>query len=147
MLSNGTKAPLFRAESTQGLIDLAEYVGTRPIVLIFYPMDDTPGCTKQLCAVRDAEPSYTGFNALVLGVNPGSKESHEKFAAKHGYDFPLVVDTSGEIRSQYEIGKTLGFLTQQRVVIVIDLEGKIAFAEKGLRPTEEILDVLKRIAG
>ncbi|USB32239.1 peroxiredoxin [Paenibacillus sp. YPG26] len=147
MLSKGTTAPLFRAASTQGWVDLAEHVGTRPIVLIFYPMDDTPGCTKQLCAVRDAEPSYAGLNALVLGVNPGSLESHEKFAAKHGYDFPLVVDTNGEIRSQYEIGKTFGFLTQQRVVIVIDLEGKIAFAEKGLRPTEEILEVLKQITG
>ncbi|MBP2001300.1 peroxiredoxin Q/BCP [Paenibacillus shirakamiensis] len=143
MLKVGCKAPVFEADSTKGHIHLQEVIGKQPIVLIFYPMDDTPGCTKQLCAVRDAEPSYSGYGALVLGVNPGTKESHEKFAAKHGYDFPLVSDTDNQIRSHYDVGKTLGILTQQRVVYVIGLDGNIAFAEKGLRATDEILGVLK----
>lgn len=145
MLSVGNQAPVFRAESTKGTIELKDYIGKQPVVLIFYPMDDTPGCTKQLCAVRDAEPSYAGFNALVLGINPATKDSHQKFAAKHGYDFPLIADQNGEIRDQYKVGKMLGFLAQQRVVYVIGLDGSIAYAEKGLRPTEEILAVLQQI--
>ncbi|GIP21222.1 peroxiredoxin [Paenibacillus sp. J22TS3] len=146
MLSVGALAPAFRADSTKGTIDLAEVMGRQPIVLIFYPMDDTPGCTKQLCAVRDAEPSYAGYGALVLGVNPGTLESHQKFAAKHNYDFPLIADVDGRIRHLYEVGKTLGFLTQQRIVYIIGLDGRIVYAEKGLRPTEEILSALEEIS-
>ncbi|MBD3919552.1 peroxiredoxin [Paenibacillus sp. PR3] len=146
MLTVGTKAPLFEADSTQGTINLAQYVGKQPIVLIFYPMDETPGCTKQLCAVRDSRALYARHNAIVLGVNPASLEHHRQFAEKHNYDFPLVVDDGGDIRKSYGVGKFLGLIAQQRVVFIIDQEGKIVFAEKGLRPTEEILGVLQSLS-
>lgn len=139
MLKPGEQAPLFQADSTQGTINLTNLLGQKPIVLIFYPMDETPGCTKQLCAVRDAESEYAERGAAVLGVNSASKDSHAKFAAKQGYRFPLMVDEGGAIRRLYGVGKSLGFLTQQRTVFVIDLEGRIAFAEKGLPSTEAIL--------
>ena len=142
MLKPGTKAPLFTGESTQGPIRLEDYIGSRPIVLIFYPMDETPGCTKQLCAVRDSKDLYAGHNALVMGINSGSLEHHRKFSDKHDYDFPLVVDEDGSIRKAYDVGKILGFAMQQRIVYVIDQSGSIVFAEKGLRPTEEIIGVL-----
>jgi thioredoxin-dependent peroxiredoxin len=146
MLPIGSKAPLFEADSTQGTINLAQYVGKQPIVLIFYPMDETPGCTKQLCAVRDSRALYARHNAVVLGVNPASLEHHRQFAEKNNYDFPLVVDNGGDIRKSYGVGKFLGLIAQQRVVFIIDQEGKIIFAEKGLRPTEEILGVLQSLS-
>jgi len=145
MLSVGTQAPLFEADSTAGTIKLSHYIGQQPIVLIFYPMDETPGCTKQLCAVRDSRSLYARYDALVMGVNPASLEHHRKFAEKQGYDFPLVVDSGGEIRKAYDVGKMLGLIAQQRVVFVIGRDGKIAFAQKGNRPTEEIIGVLQSL--
>ncbi|XOK63361.1 peroxiredoxin [Paenibacillus elgii] len=102
MLAIGTKAPAFAAESTQGTVRLADHLGKRPIVLIFYPKDNTPICTKQLCAVRDSKAQYADYDALMLGVNPGSLEEHRQFSQKFGYDFPLVTDSGETIRQLYD---------------------------------------------
>ncbi|TBL81292.1 peroxiredoxin [Paenibacillus thalictri] len=144
MLEIGSHAPDFTAESTQGEVRLADHLGKRPIVLIFYPKDETPICTKQLCAVRDSKTRYAEFDALVLGVNPGSIDEHRRFAAKHRYDFPLISDHDQAIRQKYGVGELLfGLLGQQRIVFVIGKDGKIAYARKGNRPTDEIVAVLR----
>lgn len=144
MLAVGTPAPAFTAESTQGTIRLADHLGQRPVVLIFYPKDETPICTKQLCAVRDSGAQYAEFDALVLGINPGSLEGHRQFSSKFKYDFPLIADHGESIRQAYAVGQTLfGLLGQQRVVYVIGSEGKIVHAAKGNRPTSEILGALR----
>jgi thioredoxin-dependent peroxiredoxin len=147
MLEIGAKAPLFEAESTKGLIKLGDFIGKQPVVLIFYPKDETPVCTKQLCAVRDSKELYARYNALVLGVNPGSLEEHRQFSQKFLYDFPLVTDKDEGIRQKYEVGKLfLPFLGQQRVVFVISKEGTIVYARKGKRPTAEIIQALEQNA-
>ncbi|AJY73381.1 peroxiredoxin [Paenibacillus beijingensis] len=142
MLRIGDQAPLFEANSTEGLIRLQDYIGRQPVVLIFYPMDETPGCTKQLCAVRDSKALYAAHHAVVMGINSGSLEQHHKFASAQGYDFPLVADANGSIRRRYAVGKMLGIVLQQRVVYVIGKNGRIQFAKKGLPPTEEIIAAL-----
>lgn len=142
MLAVGTKAPTFVAESTKGRIDLASYLGEKNVVLIFYPMDETPTCTKQLCAVRDAASAYAARDTVVLGVNPAGLEKHQRFAQRQGYDFPLVVDERGRIRKAYDVGKMLGLIAQERVVYGIGLDGRIVYARKGNPPTEEILAAL-----
>jgi len=147
MLNVGDKAPVFEAESTQGTVRLEEMIGKRPIVLIFYPKDETPGCTAQLCAVRDGKASYEAVGAAVIGVNPGTVEEHERFAARHGFDFPIVADTSGSIRTRYGVGKILGLFLQQRIVYVIDKQGRIAYAKKGSPSTDEIVQAIERSAG
>lgn len=148
MLSIGQEAPVFRAESTEGPIDLGRYLGKQPLVLIFYPKDETPICTRQLCAVRDSKAQYARYNALVLGVNPGDLASHKSFAAKHGYDFPLLSDTDKTINRLYDVGDMLfGWIGQHRVVYVIGKSGKILYAHRGNRPTGEILAVLEQDAG
>lgn len=145
MLDLGSVAPLFEAESTQGMIKLKDYIGKRPIVLIFYPKDETPICTKQLCAVRDSKAQYAEYDALVLGVNPGSLADHQRFSNKFSYDFPLISDTGEAIREQYDVGKMfLPFLGQQRIVFVISKAGTIIYARKGNRPTTEILKALEQ---
>jgi thioredoxin-dependent peroxiredoxin len=144
LLPLGAAAPSFEAESTTGTINLGDYIGKQPIVLIFYPKDETPICTKQLCAVRDSKAQYEKLNALVLGINPGSLEEHQKFSSKFLYDFPLVTDHGEAIRRKYDVGKQfLSFLGQQRIVFVISISGKIVYARKGNRPTHEILRALK----
>lgn len=147
MLNIGDKAPVFEAESTQGTVRLEEMIGKRPIVLIFYPKDETPGCTAQLCAVRDGKARYEAVGAAVIGVNPGTVEEHERFAARHGFDFPIVADTSGSIRTRYGVGKILGLFLQQRIVYVIDKQGRIAYAKKGSPSTDEIVQAIERSAG
>ncbi|MDF2660221.1 MAG: peroxiredoxin [Paenibacillus sp.] len=144
MLQIGEPAPLFEAESTQGTVKLGELIGKRPVVLIFYPMDETPGCTAQLCAVRDSKKQYESIGAVVIGVNPAGMDAHRKFAANHGLDFPIAVDEGGSIRKMYGVGKMLGLFLQQRVVYGIDKQGKIAFARKGSPSAEEIVAALGR---
>lgn len=145
MLQPGAKAPLFEAESTKGTVRLADYIGKQPVVLIFYPKDETPICTKQLCAVRDSKEQYAKYNALVVGVNTGSVEEHRQFAGKFMYDFPLISDRDDAIVQQYDVGYQLfKFLGRQRIVFVIGRDGNIAFARKGNRPTEEILAALEQ---
>ncbi len=144
MLNIGDKAPLFTAQSTQGTINLADYVGTKSIVLIFYPMDDTPGCTAQLCAVRDSKALYARMNAIAFGVNSSSLESHLAFAEKHRYDFPIIVDENSTIRKAYDVGKMLGLFAQQRIVYIIKPDGTIGYAKKGLPPTEELMQAIQQ---
>lgn len=145
MLQPGAKAPLFEAESTKGTIRMADIIGKQPIVLIFYPKDETPICTKQLCAVRDSKAQYAKYNALVVGVNPGSLEEHEQFSTKFMYDFPLISDKNEAILQKYDVGYQLfKFLGQQRIVFVIGRDGNIAYARKGNRPTAEILAALEQ---
>jgi peroxiredoxin Q/BCP len=142
MLEVGQPAPLFQANSTQGTIKLSDYISKQPIVLIFYPMDDTPGCTAQLCAVRDSKALYAKYDAVVFGVNQGDVNSHQAFADKHGYDFPIISDADSSIRKAYDVGKVLGLFLQQRIVYVIGRDGTIAFARKGTPSTEEIVAVM-----
>ncbi|WP_199622093.1 peroxiredoxin [Paenibacillus alkalitolerans] len=143
MVKVGDQAPAFEADSTKGIIRLQDHLGKRPIILIFYPMDNTPGCTKQLCAVTDSKSDYEQLDALVLGVNAANVNEHGRFASKFGYGFPLVADEGGRIRKLYGIGKVLGFLVQQRTVVAIDKEGRVAAVIKGNPPTEQILSVLR----
>ncbi|MEK3909737.1 peroxiredoxin [Paenibacillus sp. FSL H7-0331] len=142
MLAIGQQAPSFNAESTQGPLHLSDYFGKQPVVLIFYPKDETPICTKQLCAVRDSKTEYAVYNALVVGVNPGSLAEHKQFSQKFRYDFPLISDQGDQVRHLYDVGKMF-LLGQQRCVFVIDKDGIIVYAKKGNRPTAEILNALK----
>jgi peroxiredoxin Q/BCP len=143
MLSIGHKAPSFKAESTKGPVLLSDYLGKQPVVLIFYPKDETPICTKQLCAVRDSKEQYAEYDAVVLGINPGSIAEHEQFSKKFLYDFPLISDQGEQIRHLYDVGR-LFLLGQQRCVFVIGTDESIVYAKKGNRPTMEIVDALRK---
>jgi peroxiredoxin Q/BCP len=149
MLKVGQPSPVFEADSTLGTIRLADYLGKQPIVLIFYPRDETLICTKQLCEVRDSKARYAQYNTLVLGVNPGTLEEHQQFAQKNQYDFPLVTDSEGKIRKQFDVSqpflsmKLLGML-QERIVFVVGKSGKILYARKGNPPTHEILQAIEQ---
>lgn len=143
MLPIGTKAPLFRADSTRGLIDLQEYMGKKNIVLIFYPGDDTPVCTKQLCAVQDHYAAFEHAETVVFGVNPADRAKKEAFAGKFSYRFPLIVDADQSIRQSYSVGKILGLFFQQRIVYIIGKSGNIVYAKKGNPPVSELLQALE----
>ena len=103
-------------------VRLADYRGTRAVVLFFYPKDDTPICTAEACAFRDAYEEFTSAGAEVVGVSSDSAESHAAFARRHRLPFPIVSDRDGAVRRLYGVPRTLGFLPG-RVTYVIDREG------------------------
>ena len=136
-LQAGTLAPNFHNVSATGnkTISLADFQG-KYVVMVFYPKDQTPGCTRQLCALRDDFTEFQGLNAEVIGVNPGSLESHERFVAKENYPFPILVDADRSIAQNYHAAKPEGGI--QRTVYIIGPDGTILFGEQGM-PTDEVL--------
>jgi peroxiredoxin Q/BCP len=109
LLPVGSEAPLFEAQTTDGgHITLSQFRGSKAVLLMFYPKDDTPGCTRQMCAARDESAEYEEAGVRRFGVNPGGMESHRKFADKYMLDFPLIVDPDAEIASAYGVLKENG---------------------------------------
>ena len=140
MLSIGSDAPDFSLLSDKGdTVKLSDFRGKNAVVLIFYPGDQTPGCTKQLCAIRDDYSQFGKKGAMVFGVNPADKNSHRKFAERQNYQFPLLVDDGQKVATLYGVN---GMMVK-RTVFVVDKEGKIAYAKQGMPPNSEILAAIK----
>jgi thioredoxin-dependent peroxiredoxin len=118
----------------------------RTVVLLFYPGDETPVCTKQLCAVRDRWADYHATGAEVVGVSTDSVEKHRRFAARHGLPLRLLSDGSGEVVRAYGMKSLLG---TKRGVVVVDREGYIRHRRTVLpifRPgDDEVLAAIARV--
>ncbi len=138
MLEVGATAPDFTVGDDQGnMVSLADYRGEQNVVLVFYPGNETPGCTEQLCAVRDDWDDFSAANVQVFGVNPANAASHRSFRENHNFPFPLLADTEGELVRNYGCRGTLGVV--KRTVYGIDTEGRIVFAERGMPDHNSIL--------
>ena len=121
----GDRAPSFSLPDQAGTtINLDDMLGKKPIVLYFYPKDDTPGCTKESCAFRDSYEVFQDAGAEVIGISGDSSESHEKFAAKYNLPFTLLADTGNKVRSLYGVPATL-FVLPGRVTYIIDQKGVV----------------------
>jgi thioredoxin-dependent peroxiredoxin len=119
----GSKAPDFTLPSQSGeMVSLGDFLGEKPVVLFFYPKDDTPGCTKEACAFRDEYERFKELDAEVMGISSDSVESHERFADKHKLPFPLLSDRGEKVRRIYGVPNTFG-LFPGRVTYVIDQQG------------------------
>src|SRR5690606_35085365 len=105
--------------------------------------DDTPGCTRQLCAARDDREEFIEADVERFGVNPGSLTSHRQFAEKYNLDFPLLVDTDLQVARMYGVAAP-DERRVRRTVYLIDKDGKVAFAARGNPTTDEILRTLNR---
>lgn len=122
----GTNAPDFTLKDSDGNDwKLSEHFG-KTIVLLFYPGDNTPVCTKQLCSVRDNWNDYQKTNAEIVGISTDSVESHKGFAEKHGFPFTLLADESGKAVEMYDAKSWLPGRSA-RAVVIIDKKGKIAY--------------------
>ena len=145
-LTAGDRAPDFSLAGTGGkTYSLSDYRG-QPVVLVFYPGDNTPVCTRQLQAYTEDWEQFEGLNAVVLALSPQDVESHEGFACKHGFKFPLLADTEKKVGEAYSILGPLGFY--RRSIYVIDGEGIIRYVHRsatGLtyRSTDELVDAVK----
>jgi peroxiredoxin Q/BCP len=144
-LSVGDKAPKFRAIAVGGEygagreVSLADFRGT-PVVLYFYPKDDTPGCTAQACGLRDAWSNFSA-EAKIFGVSIDSAPSHEKFIKKYRLPFPLLSDSSKEIVNAYGVWVEKSmygrkYMGAERSTFIIDGTGKIAAIFRKVKPEE-----------
>jgi thioredoxin-dependent peroxiredoxin len=100
-IEEGRKAPAFSLEDASGeRVSLADHHG-KHVIVYFYPRDDTPGCTKEACGFRDAWKELRKRGAVVLGISPDTRESHQKFAKKYGLPFPLLSDPDKKVMVKY----------------------------------------------
>ncbi len=134
-LAAGTPAPDFTLPDDAGHTVTLSALRGRNVVLVFYPGDDTPGCTKQLCQFRDDWADARKRGVQVFGVNPQSAQKHQKFRQKFNFPFPLLVDSGQKVAELY---KANGLIVK-RTVYLIGPDGKILFAERGMPNPEEVL--------
>jgi thioredoxin-dependent peroxiredoxin len=138
MVEPGQPAPDFSLESDEGdTVSLADLRG-RPVVVYFYPKDDTSGCTRQACDIRDAWPEFERFGAIVLGISPDGAASHRRFREKHRLPFRLLVDADHAVAEAYgawgekrNYGKTyMGII---RSGFVIGPDGTLVAAKRNVK--------------
>jgi peroxiredoxin Q/BCP len=145
----GSKAPDFTLPSQSGeMVNLKDFLDRKPVVLYFYPKDDTPGCTKEACAFRDDYEEFRKLDCEVVGISSDSVESHRSFAERHGLPFTLLSDEGGKVKKLYGVSNTFG-LFPGRVTYVIDQQGVIrhVFSSQlgARRHVEEALKILPSI--
>jgi peroxiredoxin Q/BCP len=150
----GTPAPDFELpDQTRTPVKLSSFRG-KPVVLYFYPKDDTPGCTRQACAFRDRKADLEGKGAVVLGVSPDDVASHAAFAEKYGLSFPLLADPDHAVAERYgawrekkQYGKA--YLGIQRSTYLIDADGVVARVWKSVKVDghdEAVLKALEKLS-
>jgi len=141
----GDKAPGFTLLGSGGKsYSLSDYAG-KPVVLVFYPGDNTPVCTKQLCSYNNELAQFTDIGAQVLGISAQDVASHEAFAANHGFKFPLLADTDKTVADLYSVTGLMGL--PRRSVFVIDPKGTIKYLHRAVlgvtfRPVSELIEAV-----
>jgi peroxiredoxin Q/BCP len=152
LVEEGSPAPDFTLTSDSGgAVSLSSFRGA-PVVLYFYPRDDTPGCTVQACGIRDAWGEFEQRGAVVLGVSPDSTESHENFKDKYELPFTLLADEDHTTAEAYGVwveknmaGKT--YMGVERSTFVIDADGNVAKIMRSVKPNTHADDVLAALPG
>jgi peroxiredoxin Q/BCP len=144
----GQEAPDFALPDANGrMVRLSEFRGRKPVVLYFYPKDDTPGCTKEACTFRDQYADFTDAGAEVIGVSSDDEASHRKFVEKFRLPFTLLADHGGKVRRAYGVPATLGLLPG-RVTYVIDQRGVVRHVfNSQLQATQHVHEALTALRG
>ncbi|MBA3303669.1 MAG: peroxiredoxin [Acidimicrobiia bacterium] len=141
----GDVAPDFTLPGTGGEVVLSGLRGA-PVVLVFYPGDNTPVCTTQLNSYNDDIGSFEGVGAALLAISPQDLASHEAFSSRHGFSFPLLADTDKAVGTAYGVIGPLGFY--RRSVFVVDGEGVIRYAHRAMagirfKRSDELVEAVK----
>jgi peroxiredoxin Q/BCP len=151
MVEEGKQAPDFTLTSDSGeAVTLSDLRG-KPVVLYFYPKDDTPGCTTQACGIRDAYGEFERAGAVVLGISPDSERSHVRFREKYSLPFTLLADPDHEVADLYGVwgeksfaGRT--YMGVKRWTFVIDADGTVTRVLPDVKPATHADDVLAALA-
>jgi thioredoxin-dependent peroxiredoxin len=151
VVTEGTPAPAFTLTSDAGEdVSLSDFRG-RPVVLYFYPKDDTPGCTAQACGIRDAYGEFEQAGAVVLGVSPDSVKRHVKFREKYDLPFTLLADPDHELAKRYGVWREKRYMGKtywgvNRSTFLIAPDGTVAKVMHDVKPAEHADDVLAALA-
>ena len=152
-LKVGDKAPAFKLKNQDGeSVSLSDLKG-KPIVLYFYPKDDTSGCTKEACNFRDEFPKFGKMKAEIIGVSADSVESHKKFAEKYNLPFNLLSDEKKEVIEKYGVWKEKNmygrkYMGIERTTFIIDANGKIGKIFPKVKVDDhnkEVMEALKEL--
>ena len=151
-IEEGRPAPDFTLTSDTGKIVALESLRGSPVVLYFYPKDDTPGCTRQACGIRDAWGKFEQSGATILGISPDSPRSHVKFKEKYGLPFTLLADEDHAVAEAYDVWVQKSFAGKnymgiERSTFVIDADGNVASVIRRVKPDEHAHRVLAALAG
>ena len=147
-LTEGTPAPNFSSKDQNGRsINLSDFHGKK-VILFFYPKDNTPGCTKEACAYRDASQNFEANNTVILGVSPDNEKSHKKFIDKFDLPFQLLCDTDKDICEAYGVwveksmyGKK--YMGVERSTFLIDEDGNLAAVRRKVKPEPHVAEMLE----
>jgi peroxiredoxin Q/BCP len=151
MIEEGKPAPDFELTSDSGEIVKLSALRGSPVVLYFYPKDDTPGCTTQACGIRDAYGEFEHAGAIVLGVSPDDEKSHVKFKKKYDLPFTLLADPEHSVAELYGTWGERSFLGKKymgvaRSTFVIGADGNVKKIFEGVKPATHADDVLAVLA-
>lgn len=145
----GDVVPQFSAVDAQGtLFDSASVIGKKPVVLYFYPKDNTPGCTAQACSFRDQYEDFLDLGAEVIGISSDGLASHQKFTAQYQLPFLLLSDTDKKIRKLFGVPTAFFGLLPGRVTYVIDAKGVVQMVFNSMLAGQHIpkaLEAIKKI--
>ena len=153
MLREKDPAPHFTLPADDGTTVSLESLAGRPVVLYFYPKDDTSGCTAEACEFRDAFPRFRGADAVILGVSPDSVASHRKFKEKFDLPFTLLADTDHEVAERYGVWKEKSmygrnYMGVDRTTFLIDRNGRLARIFEKVNPqghAEEVASAIEAL--
>ena len=144
----GDPAPDFTLPSTAGELGLSARLAAGPVLLVFYPGDDTPVCTRQLCNYRDNLDVFAELDVQVVAINPQSESSHDKFASKHDLPFPLVSDAGGAVCKAYGAVNFLGMA--KRALVLVGRDGRVRWRRSDLpifhQSADDIRDAVAELA-
>lgn len=145
-LTSGEKVPDFTAKNQDGkVIRLSDFKNS-PVLIYFYPKDDTPGCTKEACSLRDNFAQFKKHGAVILGVSGQDEKSHQEFKKKYQLPFDLLVDSDGSLAKKLGVGSMLGFHHRQSLLVGPD--GKLMKFYSDVDPrthSKEVLDTLDEL--
>jgi thioredoxin-dependent peroxiredoxin len=147
MVEEGKRAPDFELTSDAGEHVKLSSLRGKPVVLYFYPKDDTPGCTTQACGIRDAYSDFRKRGAVVLGVSPDDEASHVRFKEKYSLPFALLADPEHEVAEKYGVWKERNLhgkksMGIERSTFVIDADGNVSKVMRRVKPDTHAADVL-----
>jgi thioredoxin-dependent peroxiredoxin len=145
LLAEGDPAPDFTLEADTGELVTLSALRGRPLVLYFYPKDDTPGCTRQANGIRDAWSEFQRAGAEVFGVSADTTASHERFKSKYGLPFTLLADPDRTLAEPYGVGRD-GKSSYERSTFVIDADGNVARIMRRVKPDRHADEVLAALS-
>jgi len=148
-LGPGDKNPIFSLpDENNEIVDIRDFIGAYPLVIYFYPKDDTPGCTKEACGFRDQYEDFQRLGAKIFGISSDRPGSHKKFKEKHNLPFTLLSDENREVEKQFGVPRNFLGLLPGRVTYIIDKEGIIRHVfNSQLQPVKHVGEAKRILEG